>query len=132
MCLDIIFANNLEDQVGYKVFKKIDGKIHGCVYPNPHKGRYPIRKWIIDNCDKIIYISEKLSYKTGFHIYSDLDSAIQQKKCSFGDCCIFKVKYRKIVSIGAQDPSLKQDSRYAKPVIVAREMMLLKEIKNDI
>jgi hypothetical protein len=136
MCLDIIFVNDLQDQIGYKVFRKRNKKIHGCLYENPMSGEhYPIKRWITDSNEVVIWkpLDMKIRYQPGFHIYHRLESAIKQlgiySKSYIDSYCIFKVKYRKIVVVGAQDPTLCQNKQDAETVIVAKEMKLLEEIK---
>lgn len=133
MCLDILLVKDLESQIGYKVFKKIDGKIYGSIYHHIDKP-YKKKVWIKDENLKPIYsndpISIGFSYPTGFHIYQDLKSAIEHVKSFCNkEHCIFKVKYRQVVAIGKQDPTCYQVKDNAKIVIIAKEMMLLEEIK---
>jgi hypothetical protein len=124
MCLSIVdVVTNKGNGKGYKVFA-LDDSSH--LKSECFRIRYHYNRWYKAN-NTLITSGLGNSYESGFHIFTNLEDAIDWKFMSQVMSQVIRaVKYKNVVASGFQlsDDNLK--------VIVAKEMMILKpEQKRD-
>ena len=123
MCLFKLENFKVTQNYGWQVFSKgSSGKLYPC-YFGP--GSVPVGKWQRDKFrirERWIYygFSTVLKYRKGYHIFLNAKDAKEWFN-SFGDYCIKKVRFKRVVARGLQDiGSLGGVTKYAK-VVVCRQ-----------
>ena len=125
MCLSKIkeipekYLDSKVEHVGWKVIFVQEN--HWSSEFKPYTGKHEYDVWITD--DKIDPIkTTEVSYPTGFHIFTDLNSA--KVWCKFNVYTeVREVRFRDVVAFGDQD-------RFS-DVVVAREIFVEGEVKED-
>lgn len=135
MCLTTLIKKDVpKSGVGYKVFKKIGGKLYGPFESNLVK----TREWITDNPYRLSLMTEaspKEPYSPGFHIMETLAEAENLRKgleisyIAYSDIpnpefVIYKISYSKLVAYGDQTLY-----GYIFKVLVAKKMKLIRKIR---
>jgi len=129
MCLTQLKKYNLKTHIGYKVFQRKGNSYYS------FKGEYKFNKTTEDKetfeirCGVLEKTEGK--YETGFHLFSDLETAKQFLKFVSEFCrplIICKVRFSKVVAFGDIDAKM-QNPPIFKNVVVAKKITIIGKVK---
>lgn len=122
MCLERKDKITRVKDSGYKIVSIVGSKMHP-VY-NGKRKLYKLNEWITDTRKRKIEAAwGGFKYAPGFHIFVFKKDALRWKGLHcFSNGAIFRVKCRQVVASG-------YDHYRSFPILVAKEMMLLKKFR---
>lgn len=123
MCLSMVDEKpQRKSGVGYKVLEKKDGQYLSWDYIPNAGTKYPMGEWIKDHKRNSISTYGGVDYKPGYHIALSKPIRVMKRNEWYATILVMiKCRFRKVVATG-------YDGSYGQ-VVVAREMMLLEEVK---
>ena len=119
MCLTYKMDFKITKDEGYKVFRIKNGK--PCGLFRSKNVQYRKNRWYKSTNKVIENFWADIRYKSGFHIYKNITSARNLKRCFLrGTVAIYKVQFKDVVAKGRE---------FKGKVIVAKQMKLIEEVK---